>query len=334
MSTNGFTRRECLGVLASAAAVSAARAVDAQTSPRNKAMRGAFMILHTPFTATKEVDWDDLAREALFVDQCGAQGIVWPQGSSSVASLTKEERKRGMELLAKTVRDKPVTLVLGVQGADTAEMLEYARLADSLGADAVIAMPPSSATTENEYREYFHALGKATRRPVFVQTSGGAPKLAPSTELIVELARSLPNFGYVKEESPPVLERMKTLVSQRPPMKGVFGASLGVGWLYEMRLGLDGVITGNGMYADVMAAMWDLHSRGKSDDLRDAYSKWLLMRNLNDQIPGTDLYVMKKRGVFKTTTTRARTQYSFSPTEIAEIEYRFAGLTPYLKRGV
>ena len=26
--------------------------------------------------------------------------------------------------------------------------------------------------------------------------------------------------------------------------EGIFGASFGVGWLYEMRLGLDGVITG------------------------------------------------------------------------------------------
>jgi dihydrodipicolinate synthase/N-acetylneuraminate lyase len=195
-------------------------------------------------------------------------------------------------------------------------------------------MPPTSAKSEADYRDYFHALGKATSRPVVVQTSGGAPKLVPSTELIVDLARTLPHFGYVKEESAPVLERMKTLVAQRPPMKGVFGANLGVGWLYEMRLGLDGVITGNAMYADVMALMWDLHLRNKDDQLRDVYSKWLLMRNLNDQIPGTDLFIMKKRGVFKSTATRARIQYSFSPTEIAEIEYRFAGLTPYLKRDV
>jgi hypothetical protein len=39
---------------------------------------------------------------------------------------------------------------------------------------------------------------------------------------------------------------------------------------------------------------------------------------------------MKKRGVFKTTVTRNRTQYSFSPEEIAEIEFRFSALKPYL----
>ena len=126
---------------------------------------------------------------------------------------------------------------------------------------------------------------------------------------------------------------MTALLANRPPMKRVFGASLGVGWLYEMRLGLDGVITGNAMYADLMARMWDLHARGRADDLRDAFARFLLMRNLNQQIPGADLYVMKKRGIFKTTTTRgargART-LAFSADQIAEIEYRFDGLKPYL----
>ena len=31
------------------------------------------------------------------------------------------------------------------------------------------------------------------------------------------------------------------------------GANRGVNWLYAMRLGLDGVITGNAMYADLFA---------------------------------------------------------------------------------
>ena len=50
-----------------------------------------------------------------------------------------------------------------------------------------------------------------------------------------------------------------------------------------MRLGLDGVITGNGMYADVIATMWGLHERGKTEELRDAYRRCLLMRNLNER---------------------------------------------------
>jgi dihydrodipicolinate synthase/N-acetylneuraminate lyase len=332
------TRRDFLVSLAvTAAAVSRARSARAAAA---KPMRGAFMILHTPFTAAGEVDWDDLVRETLFVDRAGCAGIVWPQGSSSVATLTRDERTRGMEVLANALNGKRAAVVLGVQGKDTAEMLEYARRAETLDVDAVIAMPPTSGQTLDDYRKYFRALGDTAKRPVILQTSGGNRALAPSTELIVELAREYPHFGYVKEETAPVLDRMKEELRHRPPMKGIFGASFGVGWLYEMRLGLDGVITGNAMYADLMARIWDLHERGRHDDVRDAYSKFLLMRNLEEQIPGTSLYIMKKRGLFKTTTTRAGApvagqapkvnQIVLAPDAIDEIEFRFAALKPYL----
>jgi len=328
-----MNRRDCFRLLASAAVLPYAQTPGAKpaASTGGKVLRGAFMILHTPFTSAQAVDWEDLSKEVEFVERGGAQGVVWPQGSSSVATLTKDERMKGMELIARTAKGKHVAVVLGVQGKDSAEMLEYARHANMLVPDALIAMPPTVAETENDYREYFRALGKATSRPVILQTTGGARNLTPSTDLIIGLARELPNFGYVKEESEPLIERMKALVANRPPMKSVFGANFGLGWLYEMRLGLDGVMTGNAMYADLMARIWEAHERGQSEQVRDAYSRFLLMRNLSDQIPGSDLYVMKMRGVFKTTTTRGRTQYTYSPEQIAEIEYRFAALKPYLR---
>jgi 1-pyrroline-4-hydroxy-2-carboxylate deaminase len=330
-----LTRRECLGILSAAAFVPRLTLADTSNA---KPMRGAFMILSTPFTDSGDVDWDDLAREASFVDRCGAHGIVWPQGSSSVANLTKAERLRGMEVLATAVQGRRTALVLGVQGPTTAEMLEYARRAEALAPDAMIAMPPSTAKTLDDYREYFRALGQATKRPVFVQTSGGARDLVPSVDLMVDLAREFPHVAYVKEESAPLVERMTAELALRPRLKGIFGASFADGWLYEMRLGLDGVMTGMAMYADLMARMWELHVRGEADALRDAYSRFLLMRNLNEQIPGVDLYVMKKRGIFKTTTTRTGgaaawkvKQLTLTPQAIAEIEYRFAALKPYLR---
>jgi 4-hydroxy-tetrahydrodipicolinate synthase len=322
-----------LAALAANGIPAAARATGA-----GKAMCGAFMILTTPFTSAGEVDWEDLGREAAFVDRCGAQGIVWPQGSSGVANLTKAERLRGMEVLAAAVRGKAATLVLGVQGRDTGEMLEYAQRAEALAPDAMIAMPPSGAHTIEEYREYFRALARTTRRPIIVQTSGGARDLPPSVDLIVELAREFPHVAYVKEESAPLVERMRAEIGQRPPLKGVFGASLGAGWLYEMRLGLDGVITGMAMYADLMARIWALHERGDADAVRDAYGRFLLMRNLSQQLPGVDLYLFKKRGVFKTAAFRVGgaaawkvNAVELSADAVAEVEYRFAALTPYLK---
>ena len=333
-----LTRRECLTMLGGTLVAAHAARIVAATP--GKAMRGPFIILNTPFTSTGEVDWEDLEHEVAFVERGGCAGIVWPQGSSGVNTLTKQERVHGMEVLAKAVQGKRLTLVLGVQGKDTAEMLEYAKKAEALGTDAMIAMPPTTGTSIDDYRAYFRALGGATKRPVIVQTSGGARNLIPSTDLIIELAKEFPHVAYVKEESDPLVERMKAEIQARPAMKGIFGASLGTGWLYELRLGLDGIITGMGMYPDLMARIWDAHEHGRHDEVRDAYSKFLLMRNLNESVPGTDLYIMKKRGVFKTTVRRTSvptagapaklTEFKPSPMDVEEIEYRFAALKPYL----
>ncbi|MGC4085267.1 MAG: dihydrodipicolinate synthase family protein [Vicinamibacterales bacterium] len=110
--------------LAAAAVRFPETAVSAMAADDPHALRGVFIILNTPFTSTGDVDWADLEREVAFVEQGGCAGIVWPQGSSGVATLTKDERLRGMEVLANAVKGRKLTLVLGVQGRDTAEMLD------------------------------------------------------------------------------------------------------------------------------------------------------------------------------------------------------------------
>lgn len=324
---NSYTRRGWLETVGSAALFSRPAAIAMPEKP----MQGAFMILSTPYTSSKAVDYEDLAGEVDFLDRCGVHGLVWPQMASELSKLTREERLRGMEVIAKAAKGRKPVLVLGVQGADTEAMLEYARHAERLGPDAMIAIPPTKAKSLDDYREYYRALCRTTKRPVFIQTSGGARDVEPTVEFIIELAKELPNFGYIKEEHDPVIPRMRAEVAQRPdPIKRVFCASRGSGFLYEMRLGSDGVIIGGVPYADVFARLWNLHQQNKSEEQREVFSKLLLMLNLDGRIPGVRPYVLKKRGVFKTTVTR-QGNHQLTPEAIAEIEYNFEALKPYLK---
>jgi 4-hydroxy-tetrahydrodipicolinate synthase len=275
----------------------------------------------------------------VFYDRCGCTGGAWPQGNGDLLWLSKEERRHGMKVIADACRARKVASVLGVQAATKAEMLEYARYAESLETDALIAMPPSAEQTESGYHDYFAALATFSKRPIFIQTTiTGAPTaLAPSVELMVRLAREFPNLAYIKEETAPLVARMKAEAAQRPPLKSVFGATGGDGWLYELRLGLDGEMTAQGMYADVMVAIWTLYQQGRREQAADAFSKLLLMKNCEAQIPGTERYIFKKRGVFKSTASRRGAPAGhviirdLPPDAIAEIEFRFATLKPYLK---
>jgi dihydrodipicolinate synthase/N-acetylneuraminate lyase len=324
----------------------------ASTATADPRIQGPFLILSTPFTASGAVDFDALAKQARYVDWCGCPGMIWPQSGDSVDLLTTEEKLRGMEVLAGTSRDLSTALCLGVQGKDTAEMLVFAKHAEKLAPAAMISRPPDSGKTQDDMRQYWRALASVTKRPVFHQTTGGVAYRgpAPSVELLIELAREFPNFGYIKEEAGSVIARLRALVAAKPPIRRVFGARGGYGWLYELRLGSEGLITERAIYADVLTRVWQLHRSGSDPDaLRDAYSKFLLMINLSRTHPGDlrgyQLYLWKKRGVFQTMVSRhygsGRTipaspiysELELTKEEIAEIEFRFEALKPYQKPG-
>ena len=141
------------------------------------------------------------------------------------------------------------------------------------------------------------------------------------------------------------------MLAARPPIHRVFSARGGLGWLYESRLGTEGLITERAVYADVLTRIWELQQSGADPAaLRDAYSKFLLMVNLSETHPGGglrgfQLYVWKKRGVFQTMVSRhygpgntipaspVFSDLKLTAADIAEIEYRFEALKPYLKPG-
>ena len=106
----------------------------------SKTLRGIFIILATPYADNKAIDYEDLATEVDFMDRCGVQGMVWPQMASEYMRLTREERFHGMEVLAKAAKGKRPALVLGVQGANIEAALEFARRAEALEPDALIAI--------------------------------------------------------------------------------------------------------------------------------------------------------------------------------------------------
>src|SRR5438270_223159 len=101
------TRRQFLGALG--ASVVAAGASAAGSKP----MRGVFIIMATPYTEAKAVDYEDLAREVDFMDRSGVHGMVWPQLASEYSKLTKDERMQGMRAIARAAEGKRPALALG-----------------------------------------------------------------------------------------------------------------------------------------------------------------------------------------------------------------------------
>ena len=58
-------------------------------------------------------------------------------------------------MLAEANHGRAPALVLGVQADDTPGMLEYARYAEALEPDAMIAIPPRTAASLADFRDYY-----------------------------------------------------------------------------------------------------------------------------------------------------------------------------------
>jgi 4-hydroxy-tetrahydrodipicolinate synthase len=291
-------------------------------------LRGVFVIMSTPYTESGAVHYEDLAFQVEWLDHAGAHGLVWPQNSSDYPRLTTEEIKRGMEVLTRANRGRPLTLVLGVQQDTTREMVELATFAEALSPDMMIAMPPKVGDSLEDYREYYSALARVTSRPIMIQTSPNRPGIEFRTDFILELAEQYPNLGYVKEEVQPVFERISAMVGQ-PQIKRLYSAMRGRYFAYDLRLGVDGLVSGMAMYAEVFARMWNASREGDWDTVRDIHGKLLVMLTCETEIPGAGRYFLQRRGIFTTRVQRGR-DYSFSQVQIDEMEHNLRGLEPYL----
>ena len=163
-----------------------------------------------------------------------------------------------------------MTLVLGVQQNSTRELVELATFAERLAPDMMIAMPPKVGNSLEDYREYYSALAEVTSRPIMIQTQPNLPGVEFKTDFMLELADKYPNLGYVKEEAQPVFERIQALVGQ-PQIKRVYSAMRGRYFGYDLRLGVDGLVSGMSMYAEVFARMWAASREGNWDAVRDIH---------------------------------------------------------------
>lgn len=319
-----------------------------QPTKADPKVRGPFPILSTPYTESGEVDFDVLAKQATFVAWGGCPGMIWPQSGDSIDLLTREEKMKGMEVLAETVRDLPSSLCLGVQGKDTEEMLAFAEHAERLQPEAIISRPPDSGKSEKDLLEYWKSLAAVAKRPVILQTTGGVAYRGPlpTPKLMIDLAKEFPHMGYIKEEAGDVLGRMRASIAAMPPVQRVFSARGGFHWLEESRLGSEGVITERAAYADLLTLIWELQQSGENPEvLKDAFQKFLDMVNVKPGgLRGANLYIWMKRGVFKNLVSRAYgpgqsipsspivSELKLSPEQIAEADKRFNALTPYLKQ--
>ena len=305
---------------------------------------GVFPLLCTPYAEDGSLDCATLAKEAAFVADCGADGIIWPAANDAIKFLSPEEERRGLEAIAATLDGRDLWFSPCCPGTNTADMLRRVAVVNEISArrpglkTTMLVRMLDDAKCDEDYARQYDALAAATKLPVIIQTYNGKSPM-PSAKVLIDLAKRHPDtYGWYKVEGTGrgIVPCARELVAAKPIVKIVFTGWSGRDWLYHYRrVGTRGVISQRPMYADLMVKTW--RALESSDPLADDFfAKFMYLRNLDNVLPapemrGWNLYVLKKRGVFRNTLSRTKKRddvswevvdVSLSEDDKAEIDAR------------
>lgn len=287
---------------------------------------GPIPLLCTPYAEDGSLDVVTLAKEARFVADCGASGVIWPAANDALELLTAEEEREGLAAVAQALAGGEAWFCPCCPGTNLVDTLCRVGVAADLAArhpalkTALLVRMCDDATDDAAYERQYDAVAAALRahaaageRPirVIVQTYNGKSPL-PSAKALVGLAVRHPEtYGWYKVEGTGagICALAGELAAAKPAVKTVFTGWGGRDWLYHYRVvGTRGVISQRPMYADLMVRVWRAL---EADDARadELFAKFMYLRNLDNVLPsaqmrGWNLYVLKRRGVFRNTLSR------------------------------
>ena len=274
--------------------------------------RGVFTIPCTPFTDTGALDLASLRSQIDFCVAAGAHGIVAPVNASEAWTLTDEERRTVAEVLVETVAGR-IPVVIGVSAGSAEAMIGFARHAAAIGADAVIAQPPSGPPGAlAAIAAAFRRLSEATPLPIVLQNIDPPFGTRLSPDVVARLVREIPRLDWVKEETAPSGHAISAeLALAGSALRGVMGGMAGRYLLDEYRRGACGTMPACEA-TDVHVRIWDALEAGDERRARDVFNRLLPLLNLEARSLGVVKAVLVRRGVIATDYMR---QHAGSPLD-------------------
>ena len=219
--------------------------------------------MQTPFNESGSLDLETLAREVQFLHRIGVQGMTWPQMASEWPTLTFDERVAGAETIVRANREMNAgarpAVVIGVQASDIETAVKYARHADKLAPDAIIAIPLEGGKDDEKQMEYYSAIGGACRAPLIIQTIGQM-----SVDMVLRMAERIPTLRYAKDEAGTTLPRLNEYRKRGQILRGVFTGKHGPTFVDDLARGAVGNMPAAG-FADLYVAVWQAWKAGKPD---------------------------------------------------------------------
>lgn len=195
-----------------------------------KPLRGIYLILGTCFNEDESIDY---VNQEMLIEFCitnGAHGLVTLANASEGHLMLDEEKKMLAAFVLEKV-NKRIPVVVTINHPSSFCTVELARYAESIGADAIMCMPPFFGRWRSglgEIEAYFTAIDKAVNIPIIIQDHQ-LSDISLSVDFLVKLSAKLKNLKYIKLEFGNIINKArKILAHPESRLDGVFGGNSGV----------------------------------------------------------------------------------------------------------
>ena len=294
-----------------------------------KTFGGVIPILATPFRPEHEdLDLDSWQRLIEFMVGLGVDGITILGVLGESNRLTDQERETLIRV-AVAVAGRRVPVIVGASHSGTRAARELARMAQELGADAVMIAPGKEAVpNDDRIVETYQRIGDGLAIPIVLQDHPASTEVHLSAALMLRLVREVAAIGAIKEEAVPTAPKIRQLRADTGTRAVPILTGLGALYApFDLEAGSDGFNTGFA-FPEVLIAMVAAARERQWARVHDLYSRFAALIVLEQQ-PGVAVRkeILRRRGLLASSHAR-HPGASISAPMAAQVESLLARTLP------
>ena len=290
--------------------------------------RGIFPIILTPFQDNGALDEESLDAVIRFNVKAGAHGLVGPAVASEFNTLSDDEKKRWIEVVASACGDA-IPFVATITSGHAIPAVELGLFAQQAGAAGVMAMPPPAQQLSGEgCYQFYRQISEALDIPVCIQNFIGPIGTPMGPELLRRMCVELKQVQYIKEETIPEPRKIReTIEAAGQACKGVFGGNGCIWLLDEYARGAAGNMP-SCHTTDIMVRIWDHLEKDDLQASRELFNRLLPLINF-ERLMSMAVYkeVLRRRGVIRSAAVRASIG-ALADHDLVELDTLYALVEP------
>ena len=205
---------------------------------------GVIPILATPFNDDESLDLASWQRMIEFMLSLGVDGITILGVLGESNRLSDHEREALIKSAVLTVNQR-LPVIVGTSHAGSTAAAYLSRMAEDLGADAIMVAPAREPVPGDErIVEYYRRIASGTGLPIVLQDHPASTEVHMSVPLILRIVKEVASVVCIKAEAVPTPPKVRAL---RAELSRPVALLSGLGALYapfDLEAGSDGFNTG------------------------------------------------------------------------------------------